>query len=150
MKDLFGNEVIEKEQVTDTYKRGKVTLFDFINDLNGGKEYLLTDENQSDFSPFMVNRGMSQNVETIMFANEMNKHWQITKEMVHDFYFYIVPKKKRFGKWSKASGDDKDSLDLIVKHYGVSRLKAIDYLKLLSSEDINDIKLKYNEGGAKK
>lgn len=150
MIDLDGNEVVEVEEMPTTFKRGKVSLFDFINDLNHGKEYLLTDENQTDFSSFMVNRGMSQNVETVMFANEMNKHCLATREMVHDFYYYILSKKKRFGKWAKVCDDDKESLDLIMKHYCVSRVKAIDYLKLLTSENINEIKLKYETGGVKK
>lgn len=146
MIDLNGNKV-EEVKVEEPYKRKRVELFDWLTDLNSGKQYLFDDNSQTDFVSFMINRGMSQNVETILIANEMNKHWQCTKEMVHDFYFYILSKKKRYGKWAKQSSDNKEELELLMKHYAINRKRAIEYLSLLSSEDIENIKKQYEVGG---
>jgi hypothetical protein len=146
MIDLNGQAVEVKEEEQE-YKRTKVALFDWLTDLNYDKQYLFREETAPDFTPFMINRGMSQSVETIMYANELNKHWQLTKEQVHDFYFYLLSKKKRFNKWAKQSGDDKENIDLVVKHYGVNRLRALEYLKLLTPEDLQTIKASYDVGG---
>lgn len=145
MKNLEGNEVVIEEEIQ--YKRKRVELFDWLTDLNSGKEYLFNDQTQVDFVPFMINRGMSQNVETVMLANELNKHCLCSKEMVHDFYFYILSKKKRFGKWAKQSSDNKEELDLLMTHYSINRKRAIEYLALLSSEDMANIKKQYEVGG---
>lgn len=146
MINLDGQAVEEKQEEPE-YKRPRVDLFAWLTDLNSDKQYLFDDNTAPDFATFMINRGMSQNVETIMYANELNKHSQLTKEMAHDFYYYILSKKKRFGKWAKQSGDNKEELDLIIKHYGVSRLRAMEYLKLLTPEDLKQIKENYEVGG---
>ena len=146
MIDLNGQAVAVKEEEPE-WKRTKVDLFGWLTDLNTDKMYLFRDDTATDFNTFMINRGMSQNVETIMYANELNKHWQLSKEQAHDFYYYILTRKKRFGKWAKQSGDNKEELDLIIKHYGVNRLRAMEYLKLLTPEDLQTIKAAYDVGG---
>lgn len=145
MINLDGEAVVVVEE--EVYKRTKISLFDWLTDLNQEKKYLLREDTATDFSSFMINRGMSQNVETIMYANEMNKHCQLSKEMVHDFYYYILSRKKRFSKWAKQSGDNKEELDLITKHYGVSRVRAMEYLKLLTPEDLQKIQESHEVGG---
>lgn len=145
MKNLEGNEVVIEDEVL--YKRKRIELFDWLTDLNSGKEYLFNDQTHVDFVPFMINRGMSQNVETVMLANELNKHCLCSKEMVHDFYFYILSKKKRFGKWAKQATDNKVELELLMTHYSINRKRAIEYLAMLSSEDIANIKKQYEVGG---
>lgn len=149
MIDLEGKPV-ETVKEEEPYKRKKVSLFDWLGDLNYDKKGLFSSETEQDFVPFMINRGMSQNMDTIMYANEMNKHWRVTKEMVHDFYLYIVPKKKRYGKWAKQTTDNKDEIELLMKHYNIGYHRAIEYLKLLSSEDIQNIKSQYAVGGKTK
>lgn len=127
----------------------KVSLFDFLTDLNSGKQYLYSEVTKKEFVTFMINRGMSQQWDTILLANEMNKNWHIDKELVHDFYFYLVSKRKRYGKWAKGSDDRKDDIELVVRHYNVSKPKAIEYLKLLSDDDLKVIKAQYDVGGKK-
>lgn len=146
MNDLDGNKV-ERVEVETSWKRKRVELFDWLSDLNQAKKYLFNDQTHTDFVPFIINRGMSQNVETVMIANEMNKHSHCTKEMVHDFYYYILTKKKRFGKWAKQSTDNKVALDLLMRHYAINRKRAIEYLELMTSKDIETIKLLYETGG---
>lgn len=146
MIDLNGKEVAIAAP-EEVYKRKKVSLFDWLNALGTDKNYLLDDNNQPDFVPFMINRGMSQNIDTVMYANEMNKHWQVSKEMVYDFYHHSVSKKKRYTKWAKQTGDQKEEIDLLINHYNINRTRAIEYLKVLTSDDIKLIKDMYEEGG---
>lgn len=127
----------------------KVGLFDFMNDLTSDKKYLLDETTLKEFNAFMINRAMGQQPDLIMYANEMNKSPGLSKEMVHDFYFYGVKAKKRYGKWSKALDENKEELALIMEHYKVNRTVANLYLKLLSNEELETLKSKHVKGGRK-
>ncbi len=128
----------------------KIGLFDFLTDLTSNKEYLLSENTEREFNIYMVNKGLGQQMDLILLANEMNKSPGLTKEMVHDFYFYSIKKKKRYGSWAKADNGNKEVLDLIVKHYVVNRTVAESYLKLMTPDDINSLKQKYEVGGRSK
>ena len=67
-----------------------MTPFDFLNSINEKKNYLFTDikaDNSGEASdldsvdrkypPFMINRGLSYFVDTVMLANEMNERFEI-------------------------------------------------------------------------
>lgn len=150
MIDIFGEVVNNESKVDEPDKPKKVGLFDWLNNLNYDKKPIFNDETEKDFSSFMINRGMSQNVETIMFANEMNKHPLATKNMVYDFYFYIVSKKKRFSKWAKKDSTNEDDIKLVMDHYQINRNRANEYLRILNKNDIDKIKSMYVVGGKKK
>lgn len=128
----------------------KVSLFDFLGDITSDKQYLLSEQTESEFVPYMINRGLSQHVDTIMFANEMNKQWHGSKEMIHDFLFYSVSKKKRYGKWAKADSSQEDGIKLLMKHYTVNRRIAIYYLGILTNEQLNSIEQMNRTGGRTK
>lgn len=133
--------------VVEDEKIKKVGLFDFMNDLTYNKNYLLDEHTEREFNSYMINKGMGQNQDLIMYANEMNKSPGLSKLMVHDFYFYAVKAKKRYGKWAKADNDDKADLDLIMFHYTVNRKVAELYLKLLTKEELENLKSINEKGG---
>jgi hypothetical protein len=93
---------------------------------------------------------MSQHPDSIMYANEMNKHPELNKLLQHDFYFYILSRKKRYGKWAKADKEDEAVLNLIIKHYKVNRVHAKQYLELMTKDHIKALKNTYEVGGFKK
>lgn len=128
----------------------KIGVFDFVNDLTSDKKYLFDESTEKEFNVFMVNRSIGQQPDLIMYANEVNKMQGLSKQMAHDFYFYSVKAKKRYGKWAKATDDNKEALDLLVRHYSVNRSVAAGYLKLLSVEDLDLLKLQYEVGGRSK
>lgn len=125
----------------------KVSLFDMLSSVMETKNYLYNDDTEKEYVPFMINRGVSQHPDTILFANEMNKCPSLTKKMQYDFFFYSLSRKQRRGKWAKAEDSDKADLDLISKHYSVSREKAVDYLKLIDQDDLAALRNNYNIGG---
>lgn len=129
-------------------KNKKVTFFDILNDLMYTKDKLLEND-FSAYSPYMINRGLSQQPDLIFMANEMNKSASnLTKEMQYDFYFHSIKAKKRFGKWAK-SDDDDEAIQTIMQVYDVSRLKALEYYEMLSPDNIKNIK-SLVKGGLKK
>jgi len=126
------------------------SVFDFVNDIGHGKEYLYNEQTKSKYESFIVNRAMSQHPDSIMYANEMNKHPELNKLLQHDFYFYILSRKKRYGKWAKADKEDEAVLNLIIKHYKVNRVHAKQYLELMTKDHIKALKNTYEVGGLKK
>ena len=123
-------------------------LFDFLNAINFDKTNLLSDEaNLKVYSPYIINKGLSFNQDTVLYANEMNIHWQVPKEAHFNFLKGVIPKKKRFSKWAKA--ENIEDLDLIQEYYGYSHEKARVALKLLNGEQIEAIRVKLDKGGRK-
>lgn len=129
------------------HKRKRIDLFKgFIPDLNQYKKNLLRsdDDAHKDYSPFIVNKAMSMHLDTIMFANEMNRNSHLAKILQYDFYIYGISPKKRFG-WHKRT--NVEHLDLICKAFKCNETKAADFLEILSDEDIMKIKNEFIEGG---
>lgn len=142
--DLNGKQVVAQQQ--EEFKVKRLSPFDFVQALSTDKVNLLNDNTMRDFAPFMVNRAFSQHIDTIMSANEMNKVGR-NKLFVHDFYFYSLPKRKRYGKWAKADESNSEKIDLLCRHYCINRTRAHEYLLLLSNTDIDNIRKMYETGG---
>ena len=76
--------------------------FDFLNAINTSKENLFESDPQAgkDYKPFLINRGLSYFPDTIFYANQMNQHPSLDKDMQFFFFLNIISRKKRFSKWS--------------------------------------------------
>ena len=82
-----------------------------------------------------------------MFANEMNKHSYLDKDMQYSFYLNSLRKRKRFSPWLRK--DKVTDLECIKKYYGYSNEKASQALKILTKDQINFIKQRLDVGGMK-
>jgi hypothetical protein len=122
--------------------------FDFLNAINLTKKDLIREDplNEKDYSPFMVNRGLSYFADTVMMANEMNRHGGIPKKWQNDFLLNTISKKKRFSKWHKKDTEDKSIL-LIMEYYKYSTERAKEVLDILSPEQLAMIEEKLYKGG---
>ena len=101
----------------------------------------------SKYPPFIVNRCLSGHIDTLLFANEMNIHHDLPKDMQYSFFINTVRKKKRFSPWIKK--DKVEDLDCIKRYYGYSDTKALQALRILSTDQINYIGSKLDIGGLK-
>lgn len=128
------------------------TLFEYLDDINTGKQVqvdLGAADPYKDYSPFAINNGMSQNLDTVLLANEMNKKPWLSKEMQFKFFRHSVSKKKRYGKWIKVeTASNKDDIDVVTEYYQVNKARAEEYLKLLTKEHIDQMRTFLNKGGA--
>lgn len=122
--------------------------FDFLNAINLTKKDLIREDplNEKDYSPFMVNRGLSYFSDTVMMANEMNRHSGIPKVWQNDFFLNTISKKKRFSKWHKKEADSKNLL-LIMEYYKYSTERAKEVLDILSPDQLTMIEEKLYKGG---
>jgi Bacteriophage clamp loader A subunit len=122
--------------------------FDFLNAINVTKKDLIREDplNEKDYTPFMVNRGLSYFADTIMMANEMNRHSGIPKKWQNDFLLNTISKKKRFSKWHKKDADDKKLL-LIMEYYKYSTERAKEVMDIVSPDQLKLIEEKLYKGG---
>jgi hypothetical protein len=125
-------------------------LFDFLDAINNTKEDLLVDdESIKAFPTFMVLRGLSYYMDTVLQANEMNSKPDLSKNMVNDFLIHSIKKKKRFSKWTKKT-ETTDDIKLIQEYYKFSFKKAETALSILSKEQLDVIRQKMQTGGKSK
>jgi hypothetical protein len=88
-------------------------------------------------------------MDTVFFANEMNQRAHLDKDQQFDFYLNAVPKGKRWGKWAKADKLE-ENLSNIMNYFCINKSVAEQYLKLLSDEQLEEIKESQNYGGKKR
>jgi hypothetical protein len=119
-------------------------LFDVVNGINSHEGDI--DEMVAAYNPWMINSALSMNRETVLFANEMNRCYDLTNRQQFLFYWGVVPKGKRFGKWQKQDETEED-INNIAHVYGVNLRLAEQYLKLLTADQLEIIRTKNMKGG---
>jgi hypothetical protein len=124
-------------------------LKDWLNSINFTKENLIEQDPtlKKDYAPYIINRCLSGHIDCVLFANEMNIHHQLDKDMQYSFYLNSLRKRKRFSPWLRK--DKVTDLECVKSYYGYSNEKASQALKILSKEQINFIKQKLEIGGKK-
>ena len=124
-------------------------LKDWLNSINFNKTNLIEEDPSTikDYAPYVVNRCLSGSIDSILFANEMNKYSFLDKDMQYSFYLNTLRKKKRFSPWLRK--DKVTDLEIIKQYYGYSNEKASNALKILTPEQINFIKQRLETGGSK-
>ncbi len=128
----------------------KLELKDWLNSINTTKEDLLEEypENISSYQPFIINKCMSAHIDTVLFANEMNKYPFLKKDMQYAYYLQSIRKRKRYSPWIRKS--DMENFDAVKEYYNYSDKKTLEALSILNREEIDFIKQRLNKGGFKK
>ena len=127
-------------------KQKAISPFDFANSINYSKENLIVDDwSEKQYNAFIVNKSLSHGIDTVVAANEMNARPHLDAKLQYDFLQGFVRKKKRFNKWLKA--EKEENLEIIKEYFGYSNVRAQEVLRILSDEDIVEIKKLLNKGG---
>ena len=122
--------------------------FEYANSINYTKKNIMVDDlAEKAYLPYMINRQLSYFPDTVLAANEMNRNHHIDNRLQFDFFINIIRKRKRFSKWFKP--EQISDLETIKQYYGYSNEKARQVLTLLSTEQINELKIKVAKGGRK-
>jgi len=100
-----------------------------------------------DYVPYIINKCFSGHIDSLMFSNEMNINHHIDKKLQYDFFINIIRTKKRFSPWLRK--DTIKDLDYVKRYYGYNNEKAQQSLRILTKEQINFIKSKFETGGKK-
>lgn len=126
-------------------------LKDYLNSINQTKENLLDSEDpgwDKNYPPYVINKCMSQHLDTVMYANEMNQWGQLPNKLQYDFFINTVRPRKRFSPWAKK--EKMNDLEIVKQYYGYSNEKARQALSILTPDQLSFIKSKLNKGGKKR
>ena len=122
-------------------------LKDWLNSINFNKDDITKDDPDTvkDYPAYIVNRCLSGHLDCVLFANEMNLHPNLDKDMQYQFFLNSLRKRKRFSPWLRK--DKVENLNIIKKYYGYSNEKALQALRLLTNEQLDYIKKRLETGG---
>ena len=103
---------------------------------------------EKNYPSYVINKCMSHHMDTVLYANEMNRYQNLDTRLQFDFYINTVRPRKRFSPWGKKQ--KMNDLDLVKQYYGYSNEKAKQALRILSPNQLDYIKEKLNKGGKKR
>ena len=110
------------------------------------KKNVITIDNERDYVPFIVNRALSQHMDCIMQANQMNMLPSTDNLLQFHYLLNTIRSYKRpFQKWHKR--EESENLEVIKEYYNYSNEKAKEALLVLSNDQLNEIKKNLNKGG---
>lgn len=121
--------------------------FDFVNSVTFTKKNLL-EENpgcEAHYVPFVVNRALSYFPDTIVYAETMNRCSHIDPTPQYLYLLNSIRPSRRFSKWTKR--EENEDLDIVKQYYGYSNEKAMQALRVLTSEQLQQIKQRLERGG---
>ena len=124
-------------------------LKDWLKSINETKTNLVDNDStiETKYPSYIVNRCMSGQIDTLMFANEMNINNHLDNKLQYDFLLYTLRKKKRFSPWMRKN--ELSNLSIVKEYSGYSDDKARQVLPLLTEDQLNIITRRLNTGGLK-
>ena len=126
--------------------KDKIGLFDFLKIISETKEELFDYQYfEKDYPPFMINRFLSASQDTLFFANIISQLDHLPKKLQYTFYLKGVEKKRRYFQYNGKGKDSSKALKTIVKHYQCSKEQGLEYLELLTTEQIKQINELYTK-----
>jgi len=126
----------------------KFDVFTFVGDISKGKKYLFSEETADKYDAYIVNKAFSLTADTILYANDMNLHYNLPKLLQHDYLINSIRPRSRYEKWPKA--EKSSDIDAIKEYYKYSDAKARSALSILSKGQLAIIKEKLEKGGITK
>lgn len=103
------------------------------------KQKVVTEENEKDYVPYVVNRSLSYHYDCIFYANEMNKVPDTDRLLQFHYLLNTIRSYKRpFQSWQKK--EDIDGLAAVKEYYNYSNEKAKEALMVLSNDQLEYIK----------
>ena len=119
---------------------------DIVPSILQNKKTVVTQENEEDYVPFVVNKALSFHYDCVLYANEMNRYPSIGPLLQYQYLLNTVrPYKRPFQKWQKR--ETVEDLDAIKEYYNYSNEKAKEALAVLSKSQVAEIKKKLDKGG---
>jgi hypothetical protein len=104
------------------------------------------DGDYKDYKAFMVNRALSYHMDCVLYANEMNLRPGLDSDMQYRYLLNTIRSvKRKFQPWQKT--EVLKDLECVKLYFGYSNEKAKDALRILTEDQIAEIRAKTNIGG---
>ena len=104
------------------------------------------DGDYKDYKAFMVNRALSYHMDCVLYANEMNLRPGLDSDMQYSYLLNTIRSvKRKYQPWQKS--EVLKDLECVKIYFGYSNEKAKDALRILTEDQIAEIRAKTNIGG---
>ena len=125
----------------------KPKLSAWLYSINQSKKNMMDEDPslENSYPTWIINKCLASFTDTVLFANEMNMNWHISKRMQYDFFINSLRPRKRFSPWSKK--ESVDYLEDIKEYYGYSYTKALEAVRILPKSDLEKIRKLLHKGG---
>ena len=122
-------------------------LKEWLNSINSNKDNLIDEDPdiEKQYPSYIINRCLSGQIDSVMFANEMNMRPNLSKKLQYDFFLNSLRKRKRYSPWIRK--EQLENLDLVKSYYGYSSEKAKQVLNILTREQLSFIRDRLDTGG---
>lgn len=129
----------------------------FENSINIGAKPLDIEKDEFKYNKWRTNNSLSNFLDTLFYANEMNLNYHLTDQMHYDYLFYTIRKTKRFNKkktdsdlkLEKLQEKEKEKISLIQEYYKYNTANARAVLRILDESQLKIIRKRLEKGGAK-
>lgn len=137
-------EIVEEQE--EPAPKG-VGPFDYTRNIESSDDWIMnTPEDEAGYVPYLINRAMSLGSDTLYQADEMNRAAHIPKPAQYAFLSHTIHKRKRYNKWLKREAIDA-SVKVIRDYYGYNQKKAEQAFKVLTKDQIEELRSRLNTGG---
>jgi hypothetical protein len=110
------------------------------------KNVFVDEPDHKDYKAFVVNRALSFHMDCVLYANEMNLYPGLDPDMQFQYLLNSIrPMKRKFQPWQKS--EVLKDIECVKQYFGYSNEKAKQAMRILSNEQIAEIKEKTNTGG---
>lgn len=116
-------------------------IWDFLTSINETKKDIwktCSDEEKKIYNHFIINKALSFFPDTIIYSNEMNRLYNLDKDMQYQFYLNTIRKGKRYSKWFKKL--ENEDLKTVKQYYQCNDKKAVTILQILDKEQLEYLK----------
>jgi hypothetical protein len=128
----------------------KRSPLDFVKDLTEKKTpwESLPEQDQKEFSPYMINLWLSMNPDLVDFVNDLQRYTmgevtRLTPKQVYKLYLDMLPKMKlpfsKFVKATKKAKYNKDLLKLVAEHFYINTKVAEEYVDIIPKDRMEEI-----------
>jgi hypothetical protein len=120
--------------------------FDFVDIILNKKKNVELEF--KDYAPYLINRSLSYHLDCVGYVNMMNMYPGIDKDMQYQYLLNSIRQMKRkFQPWQKSKKEE--NIEYVKEYFGYSDNKAKEALRILTDEQIAEIKIKTDKGGVK-
>ena len=123
---------------------------DYLPAINYTKKNLMDSDDTAwvkKYPAFMVNKVLSSFIDTISKANEMNRLSLLDNDMQFQYLLNSIRSKKRYTPYLKS--EKIQDIECVKEYYGYNMEKASTALKILTKNQLKNIKEKLYKGGTK-
>jgi len=120
----------------------KRSPFDYVKSIN--KQSGLVDD-MSGYLPFIINRSFAMHMDTVLFAEEMNKFHHLPPRLQYLYYYVMIRPRNRFARTPKL--DEPNHLKEVMEYYQYSKEKALQAMEILTEDEIQQIVKLLDRGG---